>query len=99
MGLTGFFLSIVSVAPAALADYAVIALILKLPLRLSLGWAARGFPVALVLMAVMNTWQRPLEVSYAVCLGCILAARALQAIGQWAGTLKPQARVLEQTAS
>ncbi len=99
MSVTAFALSIISVAPAALADYAVIALVLKLPLRLGLGWAARGFPFALVLMAAMNTWQRPLEVSVAVCVGCILAARLMEAISGWIAGLKPQAPVFERTAA
>jgi hypothetical protein len=94
MNVTEFALSLISVAPAALVDYAAIALILKLPLGLRFVWAARGFPAALVLMAALHTWQRPLEISGAVCLGCLLAARLLQAATLWLSGLRPASALL-----
>jgi hypothetical protein len=88
MNPSEFLLSVVSVAPSALIDYAAIALLLKLPLRLDLGWALRVLPAPLVLMAVLHTWQRPISVSLLICLGCVLGARVLQAIALWLGGLQ-----------
>jgi hypothetical protein len=88
MNVADFLLSVVSVAPSALIDYAVIALLLKLPLRLDLGWALRLLPAPVVLMAMMHTWQKPIEISLLICLGCVLAARVLQAAALWLGGLE-----------
>jgi hypothetical protein len=74
-----FTASVLAVAPAALLDYVVIALVLKLPLRLRFLWAARGFPLALVLMAALRTWQQPVWLAGEICLGTVVLARLVQA--------------------
>ena len=84
MSVIEFVTSVMSVAPSALLDYAVIALILKLPLRLKLVWAARGFPFALVLMAALHTWRQPIELTGGICLGAVLLSRSAQAGTAWA---------------
>ena len=83
MSLIEFTTSVMSVAPSALLDYAVIALVLKLPLRLRFVWATRGFPLALVLMAALRTWQQPIELTGAICLGSVLLSRLGQAAAGW----------------
>jgi hypothetical protein len=88
MSLIEFVTSVMSVAPAALLDYAVIALVLKLPLRLKLVWAVRGFPLALVLMAALRTWQQPIELTGAVCLGAVAVSRLAQAAAAWVLSLR-----------
>ena len=87
MSVIEFVTSVMSVAPSALLDYAVIALVLKLPLRLTLIWAVRGFPLALVLMAALRTWQQPIELTGGICLGTVLLARLAQAATAWALSL------------
>jgi hypothetical protein len=84
MSVIEFVTSVMSVAPSALLDYAVIALVLKLPLRLKFMWAARGFPFALVLMAALHTWREPIELTGAICLGAVLLSRLAQAGTAWA---------------
>jgi hypothetical protein len=78
-----FATSVMSVAPAAVLDYVAIALVLKLPLRLRFLWAARGFPVALVLMAALRTWQQPVWMAGGICLGSVALARIAQALAAW----------------
>jgi hypothetical protein len=90
MSVIGFLTSVMSVAPSALLDYAVLALVLKLPLRLKLVWAARGFPLALVLMAALRTWQQPIELTGGICLGAVLLARLAQAAITWTLSLLGQ---------
>ena len=90
MSVIEFVTSVMSVAPSALLDYAVIALVLKLPLRLKLVWAARGFPLALVLMAALHTWQQPIELTGGICLGSALLARLAQAATTWTLSLLGQ---------
>jgi hypothetical protein len=90
MSVIEFVTSVMSVAPSALLDYAVIALVLKLPLRLKLVWAARGFPLALVLMAALHTWQQPIELTGGICLGSALLARLAQAATAWTLSLLGQ---------
>jgi hypothetical protein len=84
MGVSEFLTSMISVAPSAVLDYAVIGLILKLPLRLKLSWGARLFPLAMFLMAAVHAWQKPVELSGAICLGVMLLARLVQAATAWA---------------
>lgn len=83
MNVLEFVTSMMSVAPSAVLDYVVIALVLKLPLRLKLVWAVRAFPLALVLMAALRTWQQPIELSGGICLGSVLLARLAQAMTNW----------------
>jgi hypothetical protein len=90
MNVIEFLTSVMSVAPSALLDYAVIALVLKLPLRLKLVWAARGFPLALVLMAALHTWQQPIELTGGICLGSALLTRLAQAATAWTLSLLGQ---------
>lgn len=88
MNVIDFLASVMSVAPSALLDYAVIALVLKLPLRLKLNWAARGFPIALVLMAALHTWQQPIQLTGGICLGSVLMSRLGQAVIAWVLSLR-----------
>jgi hypothetical protein len=99
MGLIEFITSVLSVAPSALLDYAVIALVLKLPLRLRFVWAARGFPIALVLMAALHTWQQPVELTGVICLGVVLFARLVQAAAAWAVTAYSQLTAVRRAAA
>jgi hypothetical protein len=96
MSVIAFVTSVMSVAPSALLDYAVIALVLKLPLRLKLVWAARAFPLALVLMAALRTWQQPIELTGGICLGSVLVARLAQATTAWALSLLSQLAALRR---
>ena len=98
MGISEFVTSVISVAPSALLDYAVIALVLKLPLRLEFRWGMRGFPLALILMAALHTWQRPVAVSGAICLGVVLLARLCQAAVAWAQALRGHFRPVGRAA-
>lgn len=90
MSAIEFVTSVMSVTPSALLDYAMIALVLKLPLRLKLVWAARGFPLALVLMAALRTWQQPIELTGGLCLGSVVLARLAQAATAWTLSLLGQ---------
>jgi hypothetical protein len=99
MSVIEFVTSVMSVAPSALLDYAVIALVLKLPLRLKLVWAARGFPLAIVLMAALRTWQQPIELTGGICLGSVLLARLAQAAAAWALSLASQLAALRRAAA
>lgn len=83
MGISEFLTSVISVAPSAVLDYAVIALLLKLPLRLEFRWGARAFPLAMILMAAVHAWQQPIALSGGICLGTVLLARAIQAVVGW----------------
>jgi hypothetical protein len=78
-----FTASVMSVAPAAVLDYVVIALVLKLPLRLKFLWAVRGFPPALVMMAAFQAWREPVWAAGAICLGTVVLARLAQAGADW----------------
>jgi len=99
MSVIEFVTSVMSVAPSALLDYAVIALVLKLPLRLKLMWAARGFPLALVLMAALRTWQQPIELTGGICLGAVLLARLAQAATVWAVSALSQLAAVRRAAA
>ena len=88
MGVSEFLTSLISVAPSSVLDYAVIAFVLKLPLRLKFRWGARAFPLAMILMAAVHAWQQPVALSGAICLGVVLMARLVQAATAWAQTAR-----------
>jgi hypothetical protein len=99
MGVSEFLTSVISVAPSAVLDYAVIALVLKLPLRLKLRWSARAFPLAMILMAAVRAWQQPVELSGAICLGVVLLARLAQAAAAWLQATRAQLAAFRSAAA
>jgi hypothetical protein len=99
MGAAEFLTSVVSVIPGALLDYAVIALVLKLPLKLKFVWAMRGFPLALVLMAALHAWQEPIMLSSIISLFAVAAARLAQFVTAWVSTLRAPAAAVRRAAA
>lgn len=91
--------SLLSVAPSALLDYAAIAVVLKLPLRLRFAWMLRGFPFALGLMAALHTWQQPIALSGALCLGVVCGARLAQSAADWASRLPHRLRLMRRATA